>query len=39
MRNHWPTYSFFALLMFKFRWMRFQAAMRKYDHQLTSSGL
>jgi len=37
MRN--PTYSFFAFLVFKFRWMRFQAAIRKFDHQLTSNGL
>jgi hypothetical protein len=28
--------NFFALLVFKFRWMRFQASMRKYDNQLTS---
>jgi len=34
-----PTYSFFAFLVFKFRWMRFQAAIRKFDHQLTSNGL
>jgi len=39
MRNHWPAYNLFAYLVFKFRWMRFQAAIRKYDHQLTSRSL
>jgi hypothetical protein len=37
MRNNWPTYRFFAYLVFKLRWMRFQATMRKYEHQLTSN--
>jgi hypothetical protein len=29
------TYRFFALLVFRFRWMRFQAAIGKFDRQLT----
>jgi len=37
MRNRWPIHSFFALLVFKFRWVRFQAAMRKFDTQFTSN--
>jgi len=37
MRN--LTYNFFSFLVFKFRWIRFQAAIRKFDHQLTSNHL
>jgi len=36
MEKNRTIYSYCALLLFKFRWMRFQASMRKYDNQLTS---
>jgi hypothetical protein len=36
MEKNRTIYNMFALLLFKIRWMRFQAAMRKYETQMTS---
>ena len=35
MENRWNISSYIAFLIFKIRWMRFQAAVRKYDRPLT----